>query len=63
MVVETLTTLDNSYVLINDVVLPDRKGNIDHILVGPNGVFAIETKSYRWHYLNSFPISYKTGNT
>ena len=27
---------------------PDGKtGNIDHILVGPNGVFAIETKTYR----------------
>jgi micrococcal nuclease len=56
MVVETLTTLDNSYVLINDVVLPERKGNIDHILVGPSGVFVIETKSYRWHYLNRFPL-------
>ena len=56
MVVEALTPLDNSYVLINDVVLPERMGNIDHILVSPNNVFAIETKSYRWHYLNRFPI-------
>jgi micrococcal nuclease len=56
MVVEALSPLDNSYVLINDVVLPDRTGNIDHILVSPNGVFVIETKSYRWHYLNRFPI-------
>ena len=56
MVVEALTPLDNSYVLINDVVLPERTDNIDHILVGPNGAFAIETKSYRWHYLNRFPI-------
>ena len=56
MVVEALAPLDNSYVLINDVLLPERKGNIDHILVGPNGVFAIETKSYKWHYLNRFPI-------
>ncbi|MBI4684613.1 MAG: thermonuclease family protein [Nitrospirae bacterium] len=56
MVVEALTPLDNSYVLINDVVLPDGKGNIDHILVGPIGVFVIETKSYTWHYLNRLPI-------
>ncbi|MBI3397736.1 MAG: NERD domain-containing protein [Deltaproteobacteria bacterium] len=56
MVVEALTPLDNSYVLINDIVLPEGMGNIDHILVGSNGVFAIETKSYRWHYLNRFPI-------
>jgi len=27
---------------------PDGKtGNIDHVIVGPNGVFAIETKTYR----------------
>jgi micrococcal nuclease len=56
MVVEALTPLDNSYVLINDVVLPERTGNIDHILISPISVFVIETKSYRWHYLNRFPI-------
>lgn len=56
MVVEALSPLDNSYVLINDVLLPERNGNIDHILVGPSSIFAIETKSYKWHYLNRFPI-------
>ncbi len=56
MVVEALTPLDNSYVLINDIVLPERTGNIDHILISPSSVFVIETKSYRWHYLNRFPI-------
>ena len=56
MVVEALISLDDSYVLINDVVLSKRRGNIDHILVSPNCVFVIETKSYRWHYLNRFPI-------
>lgn len=56
MVVDVLTTLDNSHVLINDVVLSEGGGNIDHILVGPNGVFVIETKSYIWSYLNRFPI-------
>jgi hypothetical protein len=48
--------------LINDVVLPEKKGNIDHILVGLNGVFVIETKSYRWHYLNRFPIRQAISN-
>src|SRR3989337_751097 len=56
MVVEALTPLDNSYVLMNDIVLPEKIGNIDHILVAHNGVFAIETKSYQWYYLNRFPI-------
>ncbi len=36
--------LPDSYVVINDVVLS--KGNIDHVVVGPNGVFCIETKRY-----------------
>ena len=45
MVVETLTPLDNSYVLINDVLLPEGKGNIDHILVGPTGIFVIPESS------------------
>ncbi|MBW1796517.1 MAG: thermonuclease family protein [Deltaproteobacteria bacterium] len=56
MVVETLTPLDNSYVLINDVLLPEGKGNIDHILVGPTGIFVIETKNYRRPYPKRFPI-------
>lgn len=57
LVIEALTPLDNSYVLINDVVLPKRKGNIDHILIGPTGLFVIETKNYRrLSYFNRFPI-------
>ncbi|NVL89904.1 MAG: thermonuclease family protein [Desulfobacterales bacterium] len=56
MVVETLTPLDDSHVLINDVLLPEGKGNIDHILVGPAGIFVIETKNYRWPYSTRFPI-------
>lgn len=56
LVVETLTPLDNSYVLINDVLLPEGKGNIDHILVAPTGIFVIETKNYRWPYSTRFPI-------
>src|SRR4030065_998483 len=56
MVVEALTPLDNSYILINDIVLPERRGNIDHILVSPNIVFVIETNSGRSQYLNRLPI-------
>lgn len=41
-------TLDNKYSLFNDVMLTDvdgkRRGNIDHIVVGSNGIFTIETK-------------------
>jgi hypothetical protein len=45
-VTETLKSLPDDYVVLNDLVLPDSKGNIDHLLIGPNGVFAIETKNY-----------------
>jgi len=45
-VTNKLLSLDNTYYLINDVKLPGQQGNIDHVVVGPCGVFAIETKNY-----------------
>lgn len=41
--------LDNDYFIINDVdlVFGRKKSQIDHIVVGPNGVFVIETKNWR----------------
>ena len=46
LVTEYLRRLDDSYYLINDVKLPNSYGNIDHILLGPNGIFVIETKNF-----------------
>lgn len=43
-VIETLRNLDDSYCLFNDVRLDN--GNIDHIVLGSNGIFVIETKNY-----------------
>ena len=40
-------SFDDNYYLINDIKIPDVKGNIDHIVLAPNGVFVIETKNYR----------------
>ena len=39
--------LGNEHSLFNDVMLKDgiRGGNVDHIIIGPRGIFAIETKS------------------
>ena len=39
--------LGNVHSLFNDVMLKDGKrgGNVDHIIVGPRGIFAIETKN------------------
>jgi hypothetical protein len=42
-----LSLLSNSYRVIHDVVLPGMRGNIDHIVLGPNGIFVIETKNHR----------------
>ena len=49
LVSKTLSSaLNDEYYLINDVQLPDgENGNIDHVVVGPTGVFAIETKNKR----------------
>ncbi|MDD3492751.1 MAG: nuclease-related domain-containing protein [Candidatus Thermoplasmatota archaeon] len=41
--------LDDDYYLINDLDLPDSKGNIDHVVVGPTGIFVIETKNFTGH--------------
>jgi len=42
-----LASLDNQFCLINGVQLPGMRGDIDHVLVGPPGVFALETKHHR----------------
>lgn len=44
--IEALQNLPDSYFLINDVNLPNGFGNIDHIVLGSNGIFVIETKNF-----------------
>jgi hypothetical protein len=43
-VTQILSALDDNYVLINDAMFSDGYGNIDHIVLAPNGIFVIETK-------------------
>jgi len=45
-VTKQLKLLPDEYVLLNDLFLPKGNGNIDHFLIGPNGLFVIETKNY-----------------
>jgi hypothetical protein len=45
-VAEALKTLGDDYIVFNDIVLPDSKGNVDYLLIGANGIFAIEIKNY-----------------
>jgi hypothetical protein len=40
------STLSDEYYLINDIMFSDGCGNIDHVVLGPNGIFVIETKNY-----------------
>ena len=44
-VADILSNLPNDYWVINDVAT--ESGNLDHVVVGPTGVFAIETKNWR----------------
>jgi len=39
--------LSSDYSIFNDVLLKDgkRSGNVDHIIVGPTGIFVMETKN------------------
>ena len=46
-----LSGLSAEYLLLNDVMLPGARGNIDHVLVGPTGVFVFETKNYSGKYV------------
>ncbi|WP_232460987.1 nuclease-related domain-containing protein [Thermococcus radiotolerans] len=39
-----------SSVLLSDIHLPGRKGNVDHVLVSPKGIFVLETKNYSGEY-------------
>jgi hypothetical protein len=59
---KALRSLDDSYILINDVRLPNARGNIDHIVVGPTGVFVIETKNVSGHYLCEGDYWYRIKN-
>ena len=42
-----LSNLPDTYSVFHDVTHPCIGGNIDHIVVGPTGVFALETKNWR----------------
>lgn len=39
IVAEYLNELPKDYFIFNDVNLPNGRGNIDHIVIGPNGIF------------------------
>jgi hypothetical protein len=44
---KVLIPLDDGYYLINSLKLPGRSDDVDHMVIGPNGVFALEAKHHR----------------
>ena len=45
-VIRVLQNLDSSFKVVNDIVLPGDRQNIDHVVIGSAGVFVIETKNH-----------------
>lgn len=50
IVAKHLYSLPEGYYVFNDVKILTIRGNIDHVVVGPTGIFALETKNYSGHY-------------
>lgn len=49
MVANLLENLSDEFHVFHDVRHRDLAGNIDHLVVGPTGVFVLETKNWRGH--------------
>ena len=62
IVADYLNQLSDDYYIFNDVKFPGSYGNLDHIVIGPNGIFVIETKNYKGFYIvKDKEWFYKTG--
>jgi hypothetical protein len=46
VVSHSLMHLGDEYYLISDIKFSSNSGNIDHVILGPNGIFVLETKNY-----------------
>lgn len=46
MTAKRLGALPASWLVLHDLPMPGSKANIDHLVIGPAGVFTIETKHY-----------------
>ena len=42
-----LADLPRRFVVGHDLALPGSRGNIDHVVIGPSGVYVIDSKAYR----------------
>jgi hypothetical protein len=63
LVAEYLNQLPKDYFVFNDVKFPESYGNLDHIVIGPSGIYVIETKNYDGFFLvKGNEWFYKNGN-
>jgi hypothetical protein len=51
IVAEYLNQLPKDYFIFNDVKFPGSYGNLDHVVIGPNGIYVIETKNYEGFFI------------
>lgn len=60
IVAQKLKKLPKKYTAIRDVKIPNMGGDIDHVVVGPTGVYVIETKNYKPTYIPDEDCWYHT---
>ena len=46
-VARELSFLDSNYTVFNGLRLGSGKYNLDHVIVGPSGIFVVETKNWK----------------
>jgi hypothetical protein len=51
IVAKKLKELPKKYTAIRDVKIPNYGGDFDHVVVGPTGIYIIETKNYKPTYI------------
>jgi hypothetical protein len=51
MVSKYLNELSRDYIILIDLKLPGYYGNVDHVVLGPTGIFVIETKNFNGSYI------------
>jgi len=43
---QRLSTLSAEFVVLHDLHVPGSRANVDHLVIGPNGVFVVDSKAY-----------------
>jgi len=60
IVAKKLKELPKKYTAIRDVKIPNYGGDFDHVVVGPTGIYIIETKNYKPTYIPDEDCWYHT---